>query len=273
VTDDIQSQIHDLRAQIAARESKAAALRAEIDSYERELAEFQSRYDKIIAPMELRLKVIQDAIDDLLKQQYVDGRGTPIYQPTWNPPPGYVSVEEQYKRKWGTPETPPENEPRSGGLRSRIADKSGEDEETRLKRLYRELARRFHPDLAADDADRDRRNEVMRRINEAYRSRDLDALNAVDDALQNGGAISAETPLAALTLRALQKQRDEMDNKLILLRQQREELLHGAMMKLKLDDKLAKLKGRDLLAEMRNKMQAEYDSLLAKLDRLRNSSG
>jgi hypothetical protein len=50
-----------------------------------------------------------------------------------------------------------------------------------LKALYRTAARRFHPDLAEDDADRERRTELMARVNAAYGARDADVLRHILD--------------------------------------------------------------------------------------------
>ena len=47
------------------------------------------------------------------------------------------------------------------------------------KRLYIDLAKRLHPDLARDDDDRQRRERIMQRVNEAFRLRDLAGLRAV----------------------------------------------------------------------------------------------
>lgn len=44
------------------------------------------------------------------------------------------------------------------------------------KGLYRALARRCHPDLGGDDADRERRRAFMIRVNEAYAQGDVDLL-------------------------------------------------------------------------------------------------
>ncbi len=52
-------------------------------------------------------------------------------------------------------------------------------EAVEAKRLYIELAKRLHPDLARDDEERQRRERVMQRVNEAFRLRDLAGLRAV----------------------------------------------------------------------------------------------
>ena len=52
-------------------------------------------------------------------------------------------------------------------------------EATEAKRLYIELAKRLHPDLARTDDDRRRREAVMQRVNEAFRQRDLAGLRAI----------------------------------------------------------------------------------------------
>jgi hypothetical protein len=48
-----------------------------------------------------------------------------------------------------------------------------------LKSLYREVARRIHPDLAVDDADRARRQKVMSEANRAYQFGDEKRLLAI----------------------------------------------------------------------------------------------
>ena len=72
------------------------------------------------------------------------------------------------------------------------------DDEAELRRTYRELARRNHPDLVQDPAERDRRAQRMVRINDAYRERDFDALRTLltlsptDDAAPDGTRTAAE---------------------------------------------------------------------------------
>lgn len=48
-----------------------------------------------------------------------------------------------------------------------------------LKRLYREVARKVHPDLAMDDEDRTRRERLMAEANAAYQRGDAEALEQI----------------------------------------------------------------------------------------------
>lgn len=54
-----------------------------------------------------------------------------------------------------------------------------ESDDAELRRAYRELARRNHPDLVQDPAEREQRERRMVRINTAYRERDLESLRTL----------------------------------------------------------------------------------------------
>jgi hypothetical protein len=52
-------------------------------------------------------------------------------------------------------------------------------EEAEAKRIYKNLARRCHPDLATSEEDRRQRQAMMQSVNEAYRARDLAELRSL----------------------------------------------------------------------------------------------
>lgn len=54
-----------------------------------------------------------------------------------------------------------------------------DDARAELRNIYRELARMYHPDLAAHAGDLAFRQEMMHRINDAWHARDIDALRAI----------------------------------------------------------------------------------------------
>lgn len=54
-----------------------------------------------------------------------------------------------------------------------------ERSESTLKSLFRDLARRFHPDLARTDAERQQREAIMKRVNAAFHERDVNELETI----------------------------------------------------------------------------------------------
>ncbi len=65
-----------------------------------------------------------------------------------------------------------------------------------LRALYRDLARRCHPDLAADPEERARREALMLRVNEAFEAGDADSLRAMLLETESDDPAFAERPVA-----------------------------------------------------------------------------
>ncbi|GHB16431.1 hypothetical protein [Streptomyces chryseus] len=79
------------------------------------------------------------------------------------------------------------------------------------RKLYRELARKAHPDLAQDETERSRRDEFITRVNAAYGRGDVDQLRAL-----------AEEWAAGPEPKELQPERDELYARLEWLSQRKE---------------------------------------------------
>jgi hypothetical protein len=83
-----------------------------------------------------------------------------------------------------------------------------EDEGAELKKLYRLLARRFHPDLALDEADREYRTQLMMAINAAYAAHDLEKLRQLalePDSIHDLELADSDQLLAEALLRELDR--------------------------------------------------------------------
>ena len=96
-----------------------------------------------------------------------------------------------------------------------------------LRDLYRLLAKRFHPDLARGADERRRREEMMLRINEAYRTRNLTALRSLeaetapDPALAGRDAAAERLAWAALELTRLDTLATDLAEHIAALRSSR----------------------------------------------------
>jgi len=123
-----------------------------------------------------------------------------------------------------------------------------------LKAQYREVAKRIHPDLATDDADRQRRDQLMAEANAAYQRGDADALRRILEEYESspesvrGAGIGAEL---VRVLRQLKQVRDRIATIILEVAN----LADTEIAKLKAKADIAATEGRDLLAEMAASVQ------------------
>jgi hypothetical protein len=75
--------------------------------------------------------------------------------------------------------------------RPRRSNRLDAESEAEILRIYRELAKRFHPDLARTEKERKRRSNLMLRINVAYSERDLLALQTIAREVETGDPTSS----------------------------------------------------------------------------------
>jgi hypothetical protein len=118
-----------------------------------------------------------------------------------------------------------------------------------LKSLYREVAKRVHPDLATDYADREKRERLMKAANRAYQRGDADALRKILDEAETSPESVLGTGVAADLVRVIRQIR-QLKN-----RQSQIELEIGALSesdiaRLKAKAEEAVKQGNDLLAQM-----------------------
>lgn len=136
-----------LKDRLAAREEEMAELRAELEqteaNYTMEVGRFYAELDEIEAQIaEEELKLVPD--DEEIKKKVEELRR--------RAEESAAEVEEAVcHNKWNpTPEA---------------------------KKTYHNLARMIHPDLATDDAERERRHTLMARLNDAYAEGNQNLLN------------------------------------------------------------------------------------------------
>jgi hypothetical protein len=265
---DIDREIARLQAEIAAQEAQLTALEAEVLDLRHEVGEFEKRYNRIVLPLETRLDAVKSAIHDLEAQRYATPGQHPLgdFNPQeshWVPPEDYVSVEEQFRRTWTVP---PDDGQSDAAPDAPTTAKPKPPRESNIKKLYRALARRYHPDLAADPETRAFRNDLMARINEAYAARDIEALQALANQPENA---RLEAPLAALRLQELRQITLQLARRIEALQIEKAELQFNDLMRLSLEEKLARSRGRDLLAEIALRLEREYDAAMIRLEQLR----
>jgi hypothetical protein len=135
-----------------------------------------------------------------------------------------------------------------------------------IKVLYRKLARRHHPDLARNDADRLASHEQMSEINRLYQAGDLKALMRLAGIWLPYGV---ELPKPPATPGGSVSELEQAEQKLKAVRMQINRLSSLPIVKLSLEVKLARHQGRNLLREMTAELQYKVGRKLAERDYLK----
>ena len=118
-----------------------------------------------------------------------------------------------------------------------------------LKRLFRDAAKRVHPDTASDDADRARRERLMKEVNAAYAAGDEDALRNILAGLDSSPDAVQGSGTGADLVRVLRQLRLVKD-RLIAINIELAALGGTDIALLKAKADIAASQGLDLLAEM-----------------------
>lgn len=128
-----------------------------------------------------------------------------------------------------------------------------------LKSLYREVAKRVHPDLATDDADRSQRELLMAAANRAYQNGNAEALRGILREYECSPDSVHGTGVAADLVRVL-RQLKQVRDRLAGIEEETARLGESdiAILQAKAED--AGMKGRDMLAEMAANLQGRINT-------------
>ncbi len=223
-----REELARLEAQLAEQELLLASLKAE-------LAAFEGLYLRRVGILYAELDEWNARLAELRAEQ----AGTPVAKAEATE--ARAQAEESYSAAHGdASETPPFTA------------------SPELRKLYREAAKRVHPDTATDEADRARRERLMQQVNAAYAAGDEDALrriladlDASPDAVQGSGVASD----LIRVLRQLKQVRD----RIAAIELEIANTSENDLAKLKAKAEVAVSEGRDLLAEMATSVQGRIN--------------
>ncbi len=118
-----------------------------------------------------------------------------------------------------------------------------------MKNLFRDIAKRIHPDFAKDDADRHRRTRLMAQANQAYGEGDAEALRCIlDDYHESSGPVQDEG-IGAELIRIIRQIHQARKN-IAVIEQHLLGLRASEIAQLREDAEHASQAGRDILSEL-----------------------
>lgn len=136
-----------------------------------------------------------------------------------------------------------------------------------LQKLYRQAARELHPDLTTDEGEKARRQKAMAEVNKAYEECDEERIRQILDEWRSspdqirGDDTAAELVRVIRQIAQIRKRLDAIGQEIVELRQS--EL---SQLKSQVDEATAA--GRDLLAEMADRVTERIDEAKTRLESL-----
>jgi hypothetical protein len=136
-----------------------------------------------------------------------------------------------------------------------------------LRSLYREVAKRVHPDLATDPADRSRRQRFMADANRAYEMGDENRLKAILEEYEDSPeSVSGEGPAAEL-VRVIRKIA-QVKRRLNEIETESGQTTRSDLFILREKMLAAEKQGKDLLQEMAEAVKQQVDTARQRLENL-----
>ncbi len=248
-------KIDRLRAELSEIRQNMQEAEAELDSQLADIEAFEFEFEANVGSLVDELSAIEaelDAYMTRIKQMRHDQHMDSSYRP----------VEEQYRRAW---ETPPIDTKKQEMPSAPPPPKQQKATKAEIKRLYRQLARTYHPDLADSDGERIFRTEKMRAVNDAYRAGSMVELLALADELEaRAEKIGEEKRPFSPTqssqtdtqmIEALEQELTRCQRKLRYFDNQLRNLHNRPIVELMVDVKFGKKQGRDVFAEIRANLE------------------
>lgn len=136
-----------------------------------------------------------------------------------------------------------------------------------LRKLFREVAKKIHPDLTTDSKERARRHDLMARLNKAYDELDEGKIRAILLEWEEGRERRDELSAGAQLVRAIRKIA-QVRRRLAQITDEIERLQNSEMFKLKEKIAAAEKEGRDILEEMAAEIDEKIAAIQARVKRL-----
>jgi hypothetical protein len=221
-----EEEILRKREELAAIRATLAELELELVDLRSQLAAFEGRYLRQVGTLYAELDEWKARISELQAQ--------------FDPSPISQAEAEEAREQ----------------ARQTYEHSHGEASETRdftpspdLKRLFRDVAKRIHPDFAKDSADLERRTRLMAEANRAYEAGDAEALQRIFDEYQDG-ADAVEGEGIGVELIRIIRQISAAKSRVAAIEQELAALRQSEIALLKKQAEEREQAGGDLLAEL-----------------------
>ena len=238
------AELTRLRMRLNKKREYIAILELELFNTRVAIHEFMQLYNERVGHLEVYLRTLRRKLYEVLEAQ----RPNLETEETFDP-----GNEEQF--------TYQDRDEDSGWRKIGQSKKSkySPKMEEQIKKLFRELARRFHPDLTSDPEEKKWREDVMTRVNQAYSNRDLKALRALAE--QPDRPVAAPNQTKDQEIASLKSELKRLDGVIADLKARINHLEESPAWLLKMEARLKRRSGADLLTELEARIREQISDL------------
>ncbi|MCP4358382.1 MAG: DnaJ domain-containing protein [Chloroflexi bacterium] len=263
-TETPHEQIDRLRAELKRLQKELAKKETELSELYGSLQAFEAEYDERVGHLLEEYALLEAEVEAYMSRirQIRD-------EQTFGE--GYQGVQDQYDAKWNAPH---QEKPQVKNLQPKPVTAA------RLKKVYRQLARKYHPDLAKDEADRERRTAMMTAVNDAYKAGSLTELEALaldEPQVEVQTVIRPDKPRVTPRpqtetemIRVLEEEIEHTRRLIFGMRDDLQNFHHRPLVELALDVRFAKRDGRDVLAELSTELERKIARKQVELDMIKS---
>lgn len=245
-------ELETKRAELEALEAKLAQGELDLATLKAELHAFEARYLRAVGTLYWELDEIEARIAEANARLHPD------------------KVEVQHRAAEARARARETAEAVGKAKERREAEEFRPSED--LKQLYREVAKRIHPDLSPDDDDRARRNDMMAEANRAYEEGDAERLRAILTEWETSPESIRGDDLDA-RIERLTRKIERAKARLAGIRDEKAELLQSDLWVLKRKVEKAAEMGRDLISEMARRVRESIEAAEKRLRQVTQQSG
>lgn len=250
--ESIKVSIDEIKEEINGKRAIVANLSEEIANLKRELSSFEAEYHTRVGVLYVRLDELELELREynkrikLLKSKKIDNLVDleKTIEEQFHKDKEKINKEkeeaEQYIEEYKAVKKKPELD---------------EESEKKLKSLYRELAKKYHPDMARTSEEKERYNKIMAEINQAYNDKDLGKLEELAMSLKIPEKTFAGT--VEEEIKRLIKESEKLYDIISRLEDKLVAIKNSDTYKFKVKHDESKEHGRDLLKEIEDNLKAK----------------
>lgn len=250
------------RAELVRRQAELKTLKQSLSEQELELSTlrneirvFENAYQRIMGQRQAEL--------DRLKKRILEFAAS--FDPS-GPQPSHEKTTSQ--KDWENFSFEESDETEDADTMAFAQDDDPFTPDESLKKLFREAARKFHPDLTTDPGEREKRHDLMARLNAAYLEMDPDKIRELIDEGEVHFPDEDKSHSVRHQLSRVLKQTGQVRHRLLQIEKTFDHLRNCDMARLWTYCHKGELEGRDVLQDMADEADEKIDSLKTRVARL-----